>query len=223
MCFSATASFTAGAVLLGLGAVAMGSVRQPRELPFAAIPLVFSIQQVIEGLVWLGLDQGMPEWSAAMAQAFAFFALVLWPAYVPLTVWLAEPHGARRRALGWLAGGGALLAGWLLLALVAWPVTVQARAWHIEYETAPFLGVGSTALYLAATAGSLLLSSQAPIRRFGVLVLAAFLVTVVLYSVWFVSVWCFFAAAVSSTVSIQLVALRRRERLTLRLQAAASP
>ena len=53
MCFSATASFTAGVLLLGAGALTVRSARSPRELPLAAIPRLFSIQQLIEGVVWL--------------------------------------------------------------------------------------------------------------------------------------------------------------------------
>ena len=36
MCFSATASFSASAVLLGIGTLTLRSARRPRELPFAA-------------------------------------------------------------------------------------------------------------------------------------------------------------------------------------------
>jgi hypothetical protein len=53
MCFSATASFSAGTVLLGLGALTLKLVRHPRELMFAAIPLLFAIQQWTEGVIWL--------------------------------------------------------------------------------------------------------------------------------------------------------------------------
>ncbi|MDO8277708.1 MAG: hypothetical protein Q7T63_06235 [Burkholderiaceae bacterium] len=217
MCFSAAASFAASAVLLVLGGASMGVVRKRSELPFAAIPLIFALQQFSEGLVWLGLDHGRPGLSAAMAQVFAFFALVLWPAYVPLTVWLAEPVGRRRRALAWVAGGGAVVSAGLLLIFLAWPVTVEQRAYHLEYRSAPFLGVGATALYLGVTTLSLLMSTQPWIRRFGVLVLLAFALTAVLYAGWFVSVWCFFAAVVSSVVCLQLLARRRRERLARRV------
>jgi hypothetical protein len=52
MCFSARASFSAGAVLLGLGALTLKSVKRPRELTFAAIPLLFAIQQLSEGVIF---------------------------------------------------------------------------------------------------------------------------------------------------------------------------
>ena len=53
MCFSATASFTAGTALIVLGAVTARRVRRPSELPFALIPALFGIQQLIEGALWM--------------------------------------------------------------------------------------------------------------------------------------------------------------------------
>ena len=52
MCFSATASFTAGGVLLGLGTLTLRSARRSREVSFAAIPLLFAVQQLSEGIIW---------------------------------------------------------------------------------------------------------------------------------------------------------------------------
>ncbi len=61
MCFSATASFSAGAFLLGLGTLTLKSARRPRELPFAAIPLLFAIQQLSEGVIWLTFRYEAPN------------------------------------------------------------------------------------------------------------------------------------------------------------------
>ena len=69
MCFSATASFTAGAVLLGVGTLTLRSAlasrhsHRRRDLPFAAIPLLFAIQQLIEGVVWLTVSAEAPPLS----------------------------------------------------------------------------------------------------------------------------------------------------------------
>ena len=59
MCFSATASFTAGALLIALGSVTVSLAAAPRERPFAAIPLLFGLQQLIEGGIWLSLQNGL--------------------------------------------------------------------------------------------------------------------------------------------------------------------
>ena len=53
MCFSATASFSAGAALLIVGAVTVRRARRRAELPFSLIPVLFGIQQLIEGAIWL--------------------------------------------------------------------------------------------------------------------------------------------------------------------------
>ncbi len=63
MCFSATVSFSAGALLLGIGTLTLRSAlaaRQRRELPFATIPLLFATQQLIEGMIWLTVSAEAP-------------------------------------------------------------------------------------------------------------------------------------------------------------------
>ena len=97
MCFSAIASFSTGSLLLGLGALTLKSVRRPRELPFAAIPLLFAIQQLSEGVIWLTFRVDAPLLNAVMTHVYSFFSHVLWPIYVPVAVLLIEPPGRRRR------------------------------------------------------------------------------------------------------------------------------
>ena len=60
MCFSATASFSSGVVLLGVGTLTLKAAQSQRELPVAAIPLLFAIQQLTEGLIWLTLSSDAP-------------------------------------------------------------------------------------------------------------------------------------------------------------------
>ena len=72
MCFSATASFSAAAVLLGIGTLTLRSALasrhayRRRELPFAAIPLLFAIQQLIEGVIWLTFGADVPMLNSVM-------------------------------------------------------------------------------------------------------------------------------------------------------------
>jgi hypothetical protein len=49
MCFSATASFIAGTTLSIIGIATIRNVERRSELPLALIPLLFGIQQLIEG------------------------------------------------------------------------------------------------------------------------------------------------------------------------------
>jgi hypothetical protein len=71
MCFSAEASFAAGAALLPAGAycTSVAARKRPPYLPLAVIPVVFSFQQFAEGLVWVGLAQQEPEIDTAEAPA----------------------------------------------------------------------------------------------------------------------------------------------------------
>ena len=114
MCFSATASFAAGAFLLGLGTLTLKSARRPREIPFAAIPLLFAIQQLTEGVVWLSFRDEAPLLNTAMTHVFSFFSHVLWPIYVPIAVLLIEPPGRRRQALLAFVAAGLAVGAYLL-------------------------------------------------------------------------------------------------------------
>ena len=70
MCFSATASFSAGVVLIGLGTLTLRAASHPRELLLAAIPLLFGMQQVIEGAIWLTFLYEAPLWNSVMTHLF---------------------------------------------------------------------------------------------------------------------------------------------------------
>ncbi len=67
-------------------------VRHPREVPLAAMPLLFAFQQAVEGALWLQLPAaGSREAVAALSLVFLVFAKVLWPAYTALAVLSIEP------------------------------------------------------------------------------------------------------------------------------------
>ena len=123
MCFSAPASFTAAAVLLGLGTVTMRRARSRRELPYAAIPLLFGVQQLLEGMLWLTFPDRAPLLNVALTHLYSFFSHVLWPIYVPLAALALESVRWRRRVLVAIAVAGALVGLYLLAMLVKLPIT----------------------------------------------------------------------------------------------------
>ena len=53
MCFSANASFIAGATISAIGVVTLKKVKAPSQIVFASIPLIFGVQQLSEGVLWL--------------------------------------------------------------------------------------------------------------------------------------------------------------------------
>ena len=154
MCFSATASLTAGAVLLGVGTLTLRSAlasrhsHQRHALPFAAIPLLFAIQQLIEGVIWLTFRVDAPLLNSLMTHVYSFFSHVLWPAYVPLAVWLIEPPGRRRQMLLVFAAGGFAVAAYLLYILLVFPVVSRPTGQHLEYVSPHFFAAVTMTLYL---------------------------------------------------------------------------
>ena len=109
MCFTATASFVASGVLGVVGVATLTQVKHRRELLFASLPVLFSVHQAIEGVVWLGLDGTLPPAVAHAAGAgFVLYAQGLIPFVIPLSVLLFEPTKARRRRMLPFVGAG----GW---------------------------------------------------------------------------------------------------------------
>jgi hypothetical protein len=214
MCFSATASFSAGAVLLGIGTLTLRSAlaaHQRRELPFAAIPLLFALQQLIEGVIWLTFSAEAPLLNSVMTHVYSFFSHVLWPIYVPVAVLLMEPAGWRRRALFGFVAAGVAVGAYLLYVLVAFPVVSQPTGQHIEYVSPHFFAAVTMTLYLLSTAVSPVLSTHRMVGVFGVLALLSFGAAYAFYATWFISVWCFFAALLSAVVYVHF-GVRERER-----------
>ena len=205
MCFSATASFSAGAVLLGLGTLTLKSANRPRELLFAAIPLLFAIQQLSEGVIWLTFSNEAPRLNAVMTYVYSFFSHVLWPAYVPVAVFLIEPPGRRRRALFAFVAAGVTVGAYLLYILAAYPITSRPTGQHIEYVSPHFFKAAVMTLYLLSTTVSPILSSHRMVKAFGVLALLSFGAVYYFYATWFISVWCFFAALLSMVVYFHFV------------------
>ncbi len=205
MCFSAAASFSAGAFLLGLGALTLRSARTPRERPFAAIPLLFAIQQLIEGVIWRTFSHDAPLLNAVMTRAYSFFSHVLWPIYVPIAVLLIEPPGRRRRALLAFVGAGLAVGLYLLYVLVAFPVVSRPTGQHVEYVSPHFFAAIAMTLYLLSTSVTLVLSTHRTVKVFGVLALLTFGAAYYFYAVWFISVWCLFAALMSTVIYLHFV------------------
>ena len=200
MCFSATASFSAGVLLLGIGTMTLRAATRPRQWPFAAIPLLFAIQQLSEGVVWLTFSADAPLLNTLMTQVYSFFSHVLWPVYLPVAVWMIEPPGRRRRLLAALVAAGAGVGVYLLYMLVAFPVVSRPTGRHVEYDSPHFFAAAVMLLYLVSTTVSPLLSSLRGVRVFGALALLSFGAAYYFYATWFISVWCFFAALLSVVI-----------------------
>nr|MCH9697573.1 hypothetical protein [Gammaproteobacteria bacterium] len=87
MCFSATASFTASAVLTAAGVVTLKQVTRKEQLPLAAIPLTFAVQQAVEGWIWLLQTQSTPALlESILSHTFPLIAYSFWSIWVAFAV-----------------------------------------------------------------------------------------------------------------------------------------
>lgn len=219
MCFSATASFGACAVLGIVGTVAQTkATSKPRRL-FGAIPLIFAIQQFTEGLLWVTLNNAdMAAWQPVLTYIYLVFAMVIWPLWVPLTIRLLEKDAGRKKIMNVLLGIGALVTVCVVLVLSLYPVramtpecpgcpfsSTPSLNQHIHYRfTFPPVPKGLigafTVLYILATITTPFLSSVKKMKWLGFVFLATYLFAVIFYNGFVISVWCFFAALLSFVV-----------------------
>jgi hypothetical protein len=194
VCFSATASFAAGTVLSAGGVATMATALRRSDLPFAAIPLLFGVQQLVEGGVWLSFGSRAQTANEVLTYVYAVLALVFWPIFIPWAIRSMEPEAQRRRLLLACQVAGLAVGGYLLYAHTPSAVSSRVVDDSIVYANSHFFGYWIVSLYFVATIGSSLLSSSRRVQLFGGLV---FLGAALAYGIWaaaFVSVRCFFAA-----------------------------
>jgi hypothetical protein len=198
MCFSAAASFAAGGALSVAGGFTVAKAKNRYELPFASIPLLFGIQQAIEGAVWVSF--GAPVVNTVATYAYSMFSHVLWPISVPFSVLMIETDPTRKKVLRLFSFLGLAVGVYLLYFIIVDPVTAHVVNNSIVYHSPHFYVLPTIALYLIATCGSCLVSSHKVVNIFGVVLLISFAIAAWFYTETFFSVWCFFAAILSIIV-----------------------
>ena len=198
MCFSAEMNFAASAVIGAVGVATLTHARHPREVLFAAMPLFFALHQFTEGFVWLGLDGVIGETARDNAAfLFLFYAQGLLPILMPLAVFLLEPPGWRRRALGAITAIACVFGAYMIWGVMAFPTTCYAENGSVVYANTVTETMWTGILYIGVTCGALVLSGFAVVRWFGVLNLIGLTVVMIAKSYAFSSVWCFYAAVIS--------------------------
>jgi hypothetical protein len=199
MCFSATASFTASAVLGFVGTAALVKTKNKKAWPLMAIPLLFAIQQFIEGLLWLSIHT-QPNLTFLLTHIFLFFALFFWPVYIPLAVLALETNKIRRILIFIFCIGGAAVGIIFYADFLRNPEAAQVINRCLFYPNpAPYPSLIGF-LYILATIGPGAISSKPLVKILSVLVLISSLITWYFYAVNFISVWCFFAAIISGVL-----------------------
>lgn len=200
MCFSVTASFVAGGVLSATGAVILSETKSKKERAFASIPLLFGIQQIIEGGVWLSFQYGFSFLNQIATYGFILVAYVLWPTFIPFAVRSLEMDEHRRKILSMFLALGLAVSVYLLYFIVSHPVTSEIVNKSIHYSAPKEYGIFIVAMYLFATCASCLFSSHRIINLFGVMSMLSLATAYYFFTTSFLSVWCFFTAILSILV-----------------------
>ena len=195
MCFSATASFVAGTALSVVGVATIKKAKRKAELPFATIPLLFGIQQLIEGIVWLSF--GNSALNVISTYAYSMFSHVLWPIFVPIAILLLEKDPVRKKILRVFTGIGLAVGIFLLYFIFQDGIISQIVNQSVSYNSPHLYLPLVLTLYVFATCISFLISSDKVINIIGIVMLTSFLAASLFFSGTFISVWCFFAAVLS--------------------------
>ncbi|BAU55068.1 DUF6629 family protein [Mucilaginibacter gotjawali] len=212
MCFSAGASFGAGAVLAIVGITAVKQSCNPSQLPFAFIPLIFAVQQVTEGFVWLSLSNPADIFLLKPATfIFLTFAYVVWPAWVPFSILLLEKNPKRKNILSAILAIGLVVSIYLAHRLLTQHIHAGISGMHIVYDlgTPGYLLHYSAILYFAATVLPGFISGTNKMWIFGSSIAIAYFVTRIFFQNYELSVWCFFAAIISSVVFTVILGLKQ--------------
>jgi hypothetical protein len=209
MCFSAEASFAVGGALVpaGLYCVRTAWVKNASLIPVAVIPLACATQQIAEGFVWLGLHTGDAARVRAGSLVFLFFALAFWP------FWYAFLSAVLETRPGWrwlFAAFAALTTAWfwvLFYPLAAGPeslLSVEIVHHSILYSY-PDLAVYRyvprivlRVLYLLSVVVPMLFGQRLFGWVPGAVILASVILAGALFNYAFISVWCFFAAVLTT-------------------------
>ncbi len=214
MCFSATASFTAAAVVGGIGALTLWQAASHGDralLPIASFPALFAMQQAIEGLLWL--DLARPAAGACrpfLVHGFLVYAEIFWPLFAPFAAWLIERERWRRQAMLFCLVIGAALSAYFLFKMIGNPYSASAAAGQIVYRNGAVYPRGIEFAYVFATTISLFMSSHNMIRLLAVVILGGFAGAYLSFHQSYISVWCFFAAIASVLVYLFVRQAKRK-------------
>jgi len=204
MCFSASASFIAGTSLCAIGVAALKKTRTKTEVPFALIPLLFGIQQLIEGVIWLTFRYDAPLLKQTMTYLYSGFSHVLWPMYVPFAMSFMESARWRKKVMWAFEVAGVSVGLYLLYFIVTRPVVAEIAGRHIVYDSPHFYLIPVMVLYLASTCLTGFFSTHGFVKLFGVLMLLSFIAAYIAHAMALVSIWCFFAAVLSLLIYLHL-------------------
>lgn len=197
MCFSANASFTASAFLL-LCSILTLKRAQPKQRMLAAVPLLFSLQQFFEGLVWLGLSSN--NYPTMAMYSYLFFVDIVWPLWIPFSIRYATTNKAEKKAVRIPIIAGFLIAAITIIGFFTLPPTTAQIEHHHIYYAVPlpyWLQIPTSLLYLIATLVPFFIVKQRYFTLMGTMLAISYILSLIFFYHYHLSMWCFFVAVMS--------------------------
>ncbi len=225
MCFSATASFSASVVLVGIGIASIKQIQTKSQIVFACIPLFFAIQQFNEGLVWVSFANPFnAELNLYGKYGFLIFSQIIWPLWIPIAMVMVENKGERRKIQRVFVAIGITESLYQFYCMLNYPAHAEILGQHIYYhidhpDTFKYL---EPAFYIAAIIVSPFFTSVRKMWLVGMAILISCIITVIFFQHYTVSVWCFFASIISMSVYFIMRKIRMSPNSYLKEPRAAS-
>ncbi|UOF02461.1 DUF6629 family protein [Bdellovibrio reynosensis] len=214
MCFSATVSYGAATVLVATGTITTLKNKLKEQRMIAAIPFLFGIQQAAEGIVWQTLRTDSAAFLGHIGSVlFVTVALVIWPSWLPWSLYQIEQNEKRKRILKAIG-----IMGLIVSCLAAW--VLSASEVH-AYQTGHSLGYTfhnvrrfwpaslDFLLYDIPTLVPFFVSSLRTVKIAGVLVFLGMMVAAIVNREASTSIWCFFAALISFYIAWNVLWVQR--------------
>jgi hypothetical protein len=183
-------------VLTGIGVATARKSSSGSQWGLVLIPFLFALQQLSEGILWIGLSNHWEGcgWQCVARYAFLILAFCTWPWLFSLSLSFPEPNSLRKKMICGVMAMGILLCSYNFYHLLSQGIGAQIINHSIQYtNTMPSEGP----LYLFVVCAPWFISSLRHAWICGVIGLIAFTVTGYFYWETFTSVWCFFAALIS--------------------------
>jgi hypothetical protein len=202
MCFSAPASFSASGIIGVIGGRTIAK-SNPGDKYLAIIPILFAVQQCVEGIIWLGFS--IPQFEAYRNIAttlFLIFAWAIWPAYLPFAIASVEKDERRASILKSLRIPGVIAGIGAIFPIFLSNPTPQIIDFHIDYTTQnelynQYVIQSYNAMYLLCTVVPMFISSRKGMTEYGLANIFGLIIAGIFYESSVPSTWCFFSALFS--------------------------
>ena len=179
---------------------------------YAIFPLVFSIHQIIEGVIWYALQNPFKN-DAIFVYGYSIIAFGFWPILIPFAAMVAEQRELWRRIWFLCVGLGVALSVYLWGKLVLSDgIDVNVVNHSLAYK--PLFADPPDAIiagYVALTTVPSIISKNRAINIFGWCVLGSFLISVIKSKPAWYSVWCMISAISSAVIAFAITKNNNQE------------